>query len=416
MLLHSKIYRYHGESPWHSGLTPHKWRLSSVKVLSSVPGTTSIAQGILKLSSSNFLFFRGHYEETVKMPLVGKRATKWIVCCYVSQTWRLLRCVEGFVSQEEEAFPFALQKLRRFTMCDGDEEPNERGLSFAPTAGSVDEGCMCSIGGLRELVFELQSPSRGSVQLSLKHRAFKYLQQTGPGCYNLRTPFKVLGGLLDVGNHMSFFRLERPREIGAAWGGRRYLAIDAVDPFTANPEGGPGGDELKEEIDLLLEGGRLLEAVVATHPFHTLGFPPFFQAYGAPSASAATASTSAPPAAAAPAAPAPPAGGAAAAVAEGPMWFGTPRHLRRFPEVPWAGSVADPEVQGRWRRRGVELRLPAGCEFDDPKPPESNHFANVFAYHAPSKTVHNDDCICFFHKPQVLPWCMVVADRDLLSS
>jgi hypothetical protein len=42
-----------------------------------------------------------------------------------------------------------------------------------------------------------------------------------------------------------------------------------------------GGLELKEEIDRLTLGGRLIEAVVATHPFHTLGFAPFFEVYGA---------------------------------------------------------------------------------------------------------------------------------------
>jgi hypothetical protein len=59
------------------------------------------------------------------------------------------------------------------------------------------------------------------------------------------------------------------------------------------------------------------------------------------------------------------------------------------------------EVQQRWASRGVHLRLPpAACaEFDDPQPPTSNHFSNVFVYHERSKCVHNDDCLCYFDSP-----------------
>jgi len=51
--------------------------------------------------------------------------------------------------------------------------------------------------------------------------------------------------------------------------------------------------------------------------------------------------------------------------------------------------------------QGVFMRLPEGCEFADPQPPSSNHFANVFVYHVESSTVFNDDCLCFYDKPQV---------------
>jgi len=39
-------------------------------------------------------------------------------------------------------------------------------------------------------------------------------------------------------------------------------------------------------------------------------------------------------------------------------------------------------------KKPVEMSLSLsdiGAEFDDPKPPESNHFANLFVFHAPSK-------------------------------
>jgi hypothetical protein len=102
-------------------------------------------------------------------------------------------------------------------------------------------------------------------------------------------------------------------------------------------------------------------------------------------------------------------------------YYGTPRHLRNLKDIPWAGCVTDPLVQSKWSPE-VEMRIPEGCEFDDPKPPQSNHFSNgavvvprsrigpctqlttlptaqVFVFHRASKAVHNDDCLMYFDHP-----------------
>ena len=79
--------------------------------------------------------------------------------------------------------------------------------------------------------------------------------------------------------------------------------------------------------------------------------------------------------------------------------MGGGRHLRRLPDIPWAGDVSDPAVQRLWTDEGIEMRLPPGTEFNDPQPPLSNHFSNVFVYHAESKAVHNDDCLCYYERP-----------------
>ena len=150
--------------------------------------------------------------------------------------------------------------------------------------------------------------------------------------------------------------------------------------------------ELKEEIDRLTRGGLLIEAVVATHPFHTLGFEPFFEVYGKNRAAGAMSDLT---------------GRSMSCEVLGvpkrgmqPLfWFGTPRHLRRLLSIPWTGDVSDPLILAQWSRRGVEMRLPDGCEFNDPQPPESNHFSNVFVFHHESKAVHNDDCLCYFDQP-----------------
>lgn len=39
--------------------------------------------------------------------------------------------------------------------------------------------------------------------------------------------------------------------------------------------------------------------------------------------------------------------------------YGCPRHLRRMPEIPWAGSLLDCEVRGKWSPE-VEMRIPNG--------------------------------------------------------
>ena len=58
-------------------------------------------------------------------------------------------------------------------------------------------------------------------------------------------------------------------------------------------------------------------------------------------------------------------------------------------------------VNRRSPRRGTSngcLLLTFG-DVSTPQPPASNHFANLFVYHAESRTVHNDDCLCYFVHP-----------------
>lgn len=74
---------------------------------------------------------------------------------------------------------------------------------------------------------------------------------------------------------------------------------------------------LKEEIDILTDGGKYIEAVIATHPFHTLYFTPFYHCY--PHA----------------------------------KYYGTPRHLKKFPQIKWSGSVADPSMRAQWEEHGM---------------------------------------------------------------
>lgn len=121
--------------------------------------------------------------------------------------------------------------------------------------------------------------------------------------WNIRVSFKVLAGLVDVGSHMSLIRLHSGK----------FLVIDTVTLT----------DQTRAEINRLTDNGKNIEAVIAVHPFHTLAFPAFYQAY--PNAA----------------------------------YYGTPRHIRRLTQIPWAGSLEDCHVRKKWEPE-VEMRIPAG--------------------------------------------------------
>jgi hypothetical protein len=129
----------------------------------------------------------------------------------------------------------------------------------------------------------------------------------------------------------------------------KFLVIDTI-PITS---------EIKTELDHLTDSGALIDAVVATHSYHTLYFPAFHALY--PSL----------------------------------RYYGTPRHLSVQPMIPWSGSVADDAVLKLWEP-DVIMRIPDGAEFVNP-PPE-NHFAGVFVFHRASRTIHIDDTISYFER------------------
>ncbi|CAF3834203.1 unnamed protein product [Rotaria magnacalcarata] len=106
----------------------------------------------------------------------------------------------------------------------------------------------------------------------------------GSNFWNVRGRFKILK-FVDIETQMSIVKLQNGK----------FLVIDTVEM----------NDRLRQEIDHLTNNGENIEAVVGTHPFHTLSFPAFYQTY--PKAN----------------------------------YYGTPRHLRRITEIPWKGSLDD---------------------------------------------------------------------------
>lgn len=135
----------------------------------------------------------------------------------------------------------------------------------------------------------------------------------------------------------------------------KFLVIDTI---VLKPK-------MKEAIDKLTNHGLDIEAVVATHPFHTLGFRAFYQSY------------------------------------PNVPYYGTPRHLRVIPEISWEGSVTECEVRGKWWPF-VDMRIPAGAEFVNPMPEDRNHFSSLFVFHSLSRTIHVTDTIMIGSRPGLL--------------
>ncbi|CAF1683253.1 unnamed protein product, partial [Adineta ricciae] len=119
-------------------------------------------------------------------------------------------------------------------------------------------------------------------------------------------------------------------------------------------------DHLKEQINRLTDNGNRIEGVIGTHSFHTRSFLDFYQTY--PQAA----------------------------------YYGTPRHLRQLPEIPWLGSLDNCNVRQKWEP-DVEMRITAGGEFINPQH-GSSHLMSVFMYHRPSSTLHVTDTIMYTNK------------------
>jgi hypothetical protein len=135
----------------------------------------------------------------------------------------------------------------------------------------------------------------------------------------------------------------------------KFLIVDTI----------PLENDVKAQIDAITNNGTNIEAVLATHPFHTLAFPGFFQAY------------------------------------PNVPYYGTPRHLRNLTGIKWVGDLNDCATRNRWSPE-VEMRIPDGSEFVAPVPEKTNHFSCVFVHHRQSRTIHVDDTIFIADQPGLL--------------
>jgi len=170
--------------------------------------------------------------------------------------------------------------------------------------------------------------------ISLAESAGNRTIPIGPGFWNVRASFITAG--LNIGTQMSLIQLKSGR----------FLILDTVELDA----------QLLNDINSLTKNGTLIEAVIATHPFHTVYFPAFYKAF------------------------------------PNVTYYGTPRHIKNQPNIPWKGSMYDCANRQRWLPE-VHMRIPRGSEFVDPQPESSNHFSGIHVFHEASRTIHVDDTI-----------------------
>ena len=128
--------------------------------------------------------------------------------------------------------------------------------------------------------------------------------EIGNGFYNLKAPF-FGSGFINKGTHMSLLRLRNGR----------FIVLD-----TCGLSAGA-----KAELDILTVNGTLIDAVIATHSFHTTYFESFYEMY--PTLN----------------------------------YYGTPRHIRLLKKIEWKGDVNMELIRTLWEPEVTSALLLTPC-------------------------------------------------------
>jgi hypothetical protein len=164
--------------------------------------------------------------------------------------------------------------------------------------------------------------------------------EIGEGFWNIRGTFR-LAGLLDIGTQASLVR----RKSGG------YVVLDACD---IDPE-------TRRFIDAKTGGGEGIEAVLHLHPFHTMAVASLREL--APRAKV----------------------------------YGTARHHRLMPELPWQKEKTEEAALHALFADDFDFLVPRGVDFIPSN--ERLHFSSVLALHRASKTLHVDDTVNYVRFP-----------------
>jgi hypothetical protein len=170
--------------------------------------------------------------------------------------------------------------------------------------------------------------------------------------WNIRGALK-LGGVVPIGTHASLVQ----RKSG------RFLLLDACELTEAT----------QAHIAELTHGGEAIEAILHLHPFHTLFVPKVHALY--PHA----------------------------------KLYGTARHKRLAPELPWQPELSDQPDAHDLFAEDLDFSVPRGVELIPAN--ENLHFSSVLAFHSVSRTLHVDDTINYVRMPPVVRWFK----QDLLA-
>ena len=158
--------------------------------------------------------------------------------------------------------------------------------------------------------------------------------------WNIRGAFRI-GGVVNIGTHVSLIR--------RASGG--YIFLDSLTLKGA----------VKNQVLEATDNGRLVEAIVNVHPFHTVHVRAMHEMF--PNADL----------------------------------FGTTRHHAREPDLPWRPErTEDAELHALFAD-DFAFSVPRGVDFVSEN--ESIHFSSVLAYHFATKTIHSDDTFMCLRLP-----------------
>jgi len=160
--------------------------------------------------------------------------------------------------------------------------------------------------------------------------------------YNVRGSFKI-AKLVDIGTQCTLVR--RP---SGSW-----VLLDA---YTMT------GDVLDQVMALTADGADL-EAVIHTHPFHTIHVKRTAETF--PHA----------------------------------RQYGTVRHVKKAPQLSWEPERTETAACHELFADTFRFSVPAGVDFVPAN--ENLHFASVLVFHAPSKVLHVDDTLMHNKLPLV---------------
>lgn len=164
--------------------------------------------------------------------------------------------------------------------------------------------------------------------------------EIGNGFWNIRGSFRI-AGLLDIGTQASLVQLKTGR----------FVLLDA---YTLK-------GSVKQKVDELTDGGSLVDAIVNLHPFHTVHVEKAHQQY--PKA----------------------------------KLYGTPRHLERFRNLPWAPEGTQSPALHEKYGEDFEFSVPEGVDFISSD--DKVHFSSVLVWHPASRTIHSDDTLMYLQLP-----------------
>lgn len=169
------------------------------------------------------------------------------------------------------------------------------------------------------------------------------LVNLGSGFWNVRCSMKV-AGIINVGTQVSIVRLQSGRFV-------------FLDSYTLN-------GEIRELVMGLTQDGSLVEAVLNLHPFHTLHCAAMARDFPAA------------------------------------KFYGSERHHRVCPSVPWETERVESVAVAEKYSRDLEFSLPAGITYFSEN--EKVHAGSLLAFHPASGSLHVDDTLNVLPVPGAL--------------